>query len=525
MPGILSLKFADSVRALAVICLLSPALLPAQLTPAQTAGKQIYTEGTSPSGRELGAILGEGSTRVPATLMLCANCHGSDGKGRPEGGVNPSEITWDKLMAPLRSTSAIGRRRPAYNSVTLGRAIVHGTDPAGHSLGATMPRYRLSPRDLSNLIQYLKVLGRELVPGVTDTTIRLGTIVPASGPLAVPGRNSVALLRAYFEELNKQGGIYGRRLELVALETSGTPEEIEHKAEEFVRGQNIFALLGILAPGAEPRLAGLLERMGVPTIAAFASSSEKDAASRTRSFYLLSGLSQQAEVLVKFARDRMETNAAKAAIVYPESMAEVAGLVMEQCHTLSFAGPIALEYSQFSAAAISESLSRQKVEVVFFLGHGKELESLLANAAKLDWHPTVFQPGPLAGQDVLGIAAVFDEKVFLSFPTLLSDLDPGAMGEYRALAVNYKLSTAQPALLLAALASAKVMLEGIRMSGRQLDRDKFITTLSSMYGFNTGLTPPVTYGATRRIGALGAYIVKLDLKNKTLAPVGSWMTP
>ena len=99
------------------------------------------------------------------------------------------------------------------------------------------------------------------------------------------------------------------------------------------------------------------------------------------------------------------------------------------------------------------------------------------------------------------------------------------MGEYRALAVNYKLSTAQPALLFTVLASAKVLLEGIRMSGRQLDRDKFIATLSSMYGFNTGLTPPVTYGATRRIGALGAYIVKLDLKNKTLAPVGSWMVP
>ena len=46
-----------------------------------------------------------------------------------------------------------------------------------------------------------------------------------------------------------------------------------------------------------------------------------------------------------------------------------------------------------------------------------------------------------------------------------------------------------------------------------------------MYGFQTGLTPPISFGATKRIGALGAYVVKLDLKNKTFVPVESWMSP
>src|SRR5580765_7972408 len=85
-----------------VFCLL-PMDAEAQLTPAQTAGKQIYNEGTSPSGRPIEAVLGEGSTRVPGKLMLCASCHGFDGKGRPEGGVTPSIVTWDALFAPLRS--------------------------------------------------------------------------------------------------------------------------------------------------------------------------------------------------------------------------------------------------------------------------------------------------------------------------------------------------------------------------------------------------------------------------------------
>jgi ABC-type branched-subunit amino acid transport system substrate-binding protein len=506
-------------------CWSSPLRLFAQLTPAQADGKQIYSQGTSSSGKALEAILGEGSTRVPATLMLCASCHGSDGKGRPEGGVVPSEITWDKLFAPIRKTEGLGRHRQAYNLMTLRRAIVAGTDPTGQPLGATMPRYPLPAKELNNLIQYLKILGRESSPGLTATTLRVGSIVPASGPFVSSGKNAVALLNAYFEEVNRQGGVYGRRLELYVMEASGTPAEIERKAESFVREQNIFAMLGILAPGAGPSLADLMERLGVPTVGAFALSSEKDAASQSKSFYVLSGLSQQARVLVKFARDHVEDPASNLAVVYPESMEEVAGLTVSECSARSLAKVTTLKYSQFAPAEVAETLAGQNVKGVFFLGRGKELQAMLAQAAKLNWTPTVFQPGPLAGEEVLNLSPVFEERVFLSFPTLPSDLDPLAIGEYKALAIKHNLAPGQPALSFPVLASAKVLIEALRRSGRQLDRDKFITTLSSIYDFNTGLTPPVTYGTTRRIGALGAYIVKLDLKNRTLAPADAWMVP
>src|SRR6476646_1686522 len=175
---------------MALICLL-PSTGAAQLTPAQAAGKQIYNEGTSPSGRSIEAVLGEGSTRVPGKLMLCASCHGFDGKGRPEGGVTPSIVTWSALTSALRSKDSLGRRRPAYTLASLRRAITRGVDPMGKDLGVTMPRYELSPRDFNNLVEYLKVLGSEYEPGLTSASIRLGTIIPASGPLAAVGQRSV----------------------------------------------------------------------------------------------------------------------------------------------------------------------------------------------------------------------------------------------------------------------------------------------------------------------------------------------
>jgi len=508
---------------MAVVCLLWPALVSAQLTPSQAAGKRIYKDGVSTSNSQIEAVLGEGFTRIPGRLMPCTSCHGADGKGRPEGGVVPPAITWNILAMPLRKTSALGRQRPAYSLLSLRRAITQGVDPSGHHLGSTMPSYRLSLKDLDRLIQYLRVLDKDPDPGLTGSTIRLGAIVPMDGPLAVSGRSSIALLRAYFDELNQQGRIYGRKIELRAIESPAMPAA--RGAQDSVQANDIFAAISVLPPGAEHELTGKVEQLGIPTIGAFASRARADDSSQSRTFYVLSGLPQQARVLVKFAHEHLEDPLARIAVVYPESAQDLADAVIDQCRTASLDNLQPVKFAQFEAGLVAESLSRQRVRGVFFLGEGKELQEMLEIAAQLEWTPNVFQPGPLAGQEVFAIPPAFDQHIFLAFPMLPSDIDAEAVFEYKSLVQRHNLSSAQPAIALAALASAKVLVEALRESGRELSRDKLITILSGIYGFNTGLTPPVTFSATRRIGALGAYVVRLDLKNKSFTPVGSWMVP
>ncbi|HEV7902496.1 MAG TPA: hypothetical protein VGO96_01540, partial [Pyrinomonadaceae bacterium] len=55
------------------------------LTAQEKRGKEVYLRGTSASGQEIMAYLGEASLEVPASTMTCAGCHGFDGQGKPEG--------------------------------------------------------------------------------------------------------------------------------------------------------------------------------------------------------------------------------------------------------------------------------------------------------------------------------------------------------------------------------------------------------------------------------------------------------
>src|SRR5258708_25723831 len=81
-----------------------------------------------------------------------------------------------------------------------------GVDPAGNRLGVAMAKYAMSAQDATDLVAYLKRLGKEKDRGLTDRAIRLGAIVAGEGPLSEAGREIQALLEAYFGDDNSNGG-------------------------------------------------------------------------------------------------------------------------------------------------------------------------------------------------------------------------------------------------------------------------------------------------------------------------------
>src|SRR6266403_1968586 len=95
--------------------------------------------------------------RVPASVMPCAGCHGRDGRGKPEGGVTPPNITWDNLTKPYGMTREDGRKRITYTGALLKQAILMGVDPGGVKLQAAMPRYSFTQSDFADLLAYLRV--------------------------------------------------------------------------------------------------------------------------------------------------------------------------------------------------------------------------------------------------------------------------------------------------------------------------------------------------------------------------------
>jgi ABC-type branched-subunit amino acid transport system substrate-binding protein len=495
-----------------------------RLTPREKRGKQIYLNGTSPSGQEITAILGAADNDAPGSLMACANCHGFDGRGNPEGGVIPTNIIWEELTKPYGRAYASGRRHPAYTELSLARAITEGVDPAGNQLSVAMPKYRMSSEDLADLVAYLKRLTDDRDPGITETTIKVGTLLPMTGPLAEIGGVAKTVIEGYFNDINEGGGIYNRRMELHVADAPDA-SSIGANAKRLVEDEQVFCLAGAFTAGADEDAFALMKSAETPLVGPFTLFPKVGIPPNRHVFYLFSGLKEQSRALINFL---VGTKRAKRlAFVYPEGgvAADVSETMEQHCQKAACASVTMLKHTrgQFDAGRAAERLRRENVEAIFLFGLGAEEKRLLTEVEKTALAPYVILPGSLAGGDVFDIPASFEGKVLLSFPTLPSDQTEAGLAEYRAFAQKHKLPAKRLAVQVSSYCAAKLLAHGIKQAGKDLSREKLIGALESLYEFNTGLTPPITYNANRRIGALGAYVVVVDLEKGSFVPASEWI--
>src|SRR6185503_18694129 len=305
---------------LVVLICVVPAVATAQdsLAQKQSRGRQIYVQGTSPSGKEILAYVGDASLEVPGSTLPCAGCHGLDGRGKPEGGVNPSNVTWEFLTKPYGVKNESGRQHPPYTERGLELAITRGLDPGGNKLLPAMPRYVMSREDLNDLATYLQLLGKERDPGVADNKIVIGTLVETSGILADWGKVILAVTNAVFEDVNSQGGVYGRRLELNVIECSAeTRAAARAKLDSVLKEQQVFAMANAMIAGTEKEVVPILSQNATPLIGPFSLYPQTGFPLNRQVFYLLSGLDDQAKSLAKFIAEKPEFKKSNIVMIAP----------------------------------------------------------------------------------------------------------------------------------------------------------------------------------------------------------------
>jgi mono/diheme cytochrome c family protein len=327
-------------------------------------GRVLYERGMGADGRPLAATVGTDGAPLPPAFSACANCHGADGRGRAEGGVNVPPITWEQLDKPYGATTPGGRRRAAYDESTFHAALTRGIDPSGHTLASAMPRYTLTSQESSDLAAYLRQIGERVIPGVSDDTIVIGWRAPAGMSATITAR----VLEAWCAEVNNTGGIFQRRLRPVALGEGAPP---------------VFAVL-LAGEGQTDTSAALtLARSGVPVL--------------------------------------------------------IAGRALDSAH-----------------------------------GNERRLFALFPADAN---------------------------------PVVAGEMPPQSVEDYLGFVRRHSLSAEERDLQLALLASARVVLEALKNTGRELDREKFLTALETLSGVETGFTPPASFTPRRHVATSGAYAI------------------
>ena len=78
-------------------------------------------------------------------------------------------------------------------------------------------------------------------PGVTDTEIKIGQTHPYSGPVSALGTMGKTQL-AYFEKINAEGGINGRKVKLISLDDGYNPARTVEQVRKLVEQEEVLLL-------------------------------------------------------------------------------------------------------------------------------------------------------------------------------------------------------------------------------------------------------------------------------------------
>ena len=109
----------------------------------------------------------------------------------------------------------------------------------------------------------------ESLVGVSDERILFGQSAAFSGPAQELGKNMKLGILAAFDEVNTQGGVHGRVLELQSLDDAYEPEHAIVMTRNLIEQEQVFALIGAVGTPTSRSATPIAQASGVPYIAPF----------------------------------------------------------------------------------------------------------------------------------------------------------------------------------------------------------------------------------------------------------------
>jgi ABC-type branched-subunit amino acid transport system substrate-binding protein len=132
--------------------------------------------------------------------------------------------------------------------------------------------------------------------------IRLGQSAPVSGPLARGGVAFRDAARAVFADVNAQGGVGGRPIELVTLDDEGAPERTAVNVKLLAAEHQVVGLFGFVGAGAHRAGARGAADEGLPYIAAASGSQDLRSGALPGMFNLRAGNSDEIAYIARHTR-------------------------------------------------------------------------------------------------------------------------------------------------------------------------------------------------------------------------------
>lgn len=339
--------------------------------------------------------------------------------------------------------------------------------------------------------------------GLTDTTIKVGVMGPFSGNASSYSKAQIGLM-AYYKHINDQGGIHGRKLELIQEDTACEPAKGIAGAKKLIHQDEVFMLHGNSCSGVAMAIKPVVAESGAPWIVAHAVNQDISMPPTENIFHGVPAGPAYGESMGKFVLSRPDTKnvvMVEHSNDWARSYADPARAYMKE-HGVEPSLVLALERGQTDSTAQVLKIKQQNPDFVIASLYEAETVILLRDMKKYGVDVPVMGAAGTDLENTLARIGDLDAVKNYYVPHAFIDTVEGpGLQKWNDIIHKYYPKETITGFSAVSIGSGVAVVEALKNAGRDLTRSKLIAELEKIRDFETGVfAAPITWTPDDRHG-------------------------
>jgi branched-chain amino acid transport system substrate-binding protein len=324
--------------------------------------------------------------------------------------------------------------------------------------------------------------------GVTPTTILIGQSVSLTGPTGTLGKEMQAGAVAYFNHINKRGGVNGRSIVFKTLDDAYEVDKTVANVKTLIEKDGVFALFGLRGTAHTNAAAKIFTLAQVPLFGTFSGAQSLRDPFNRYIFHVRSSYSDETDAVFK---QLAELKLNRIGLFYQNDgygkEGKAAAEVAVKKYNLAISALGTVEPNSSDVTAAVASVSKIQPQAIVMYASFKASAEFVRGMRKAQLYPqyvnlSIVGTTALAkelGNDARGIGV----SQVVPFPW---NTGIPIVKEYQTVMMEETGKSDYSFLTLESYLYARILVDGLKRAGRDLTREKLIAALETMHDVNFG---------------------------------------
>jgi ABC-type branched-subunit amino acid transport system substrate-binding protein len=340
--------------------------------------------------------------------------------------------------------------------------------------------------------------------GITDEEIIIGSSSALTGHASFLGTQYIHGSLAYINEINAKGGVNGRKIKLITYDDQYDPVKTVANTQKLILEDKVFILFDYVGTPTGVKIIDMTEEAKVPVLGLFTGAEELRTPFRPYIFNVRASYYQETEAAVDYFIKKFGFK--RIAVFYQDDAFGLAGLRgVEIALNRYELKPIATgtyfrgtEDVENALIAIKNSNPEAIVMIGTYTPLAKFVKLYKEQGFDPYFHSVSFVGADAFASELSGKGINTSNKIIVTQvvpdPYETSAIYLKSVNDYRELTAKYFPEDKPNYVGLEGYINAVVLVKVLNGAGRELSRDKFITTIESLEDYAVGIGVPVNYG-------------------------------